>query len=283
MRIFSLIPALAALVTAVAGVSLPRADDCGAELPCNLVPSVSKRDFLTRPVARTVPGLTNAELLRRGLPLKNPIMRRGSPVRRTNPSATPPQPGNVIHRGTIRVKNRDDGTVLGYVSSSTLKTGQYRYEPDISQALIVRFETDGTGSGTQLCVVPENSDIPGFLGLVQGRDDDTSDLSSGSFQYVYLAGTSKTGPGSTPESVGNSYTSATGLSRTAESAVWTYDSGTGSISPHWVNTDKSTPEVQYFVQSTAVYIGGDQDAFFKKFPAPVVGVVFDFGPLGASG
>ena len=57
MRIFSLIPVLAALATTVAGVSLPRQDERAA---------------------RTVPGLTNAELARRGLPPKDPIMRRGA-------------------------------------------------------------------------------------------------------------------------------------------------------------------------------------------------------------
>ena len=78
MRTFALIPVLAALVTAVAGVALPRADDCGFEMGCDLGQSVSRRDFSGERVARTIPGLTNAELLRRGLPLKDPIMRRGA-------------------------------------------------------------------------------------------------------------------------------------------------------------------------------------------------------------
>ena len=79
MRIFSLLPALAALATAVAGVALPRQDgDCGFEVGCELAQSASKRDFSPAHAARTVPGVTNAELARRGLPFKNPIMRRGA-------------------------------------------------------------------------------------------------------------------------------------------------------------------------------------------------------------
>lgn len=78
MRIFALIPALAALATAVAGAALPRADDCGFEMGCDLGQSVTRRDFSGEHAARTVPGLTNAELLRRGLPLKGPVMRRGA-------------------------------------------------------------------------------------------------------------------------------------------------------------------------------------------------------------
>lgn len=79
MRIFALIPVLAAFATAVAGVALPRADDCGFEMGCDLGlgQSTTRRDLSGERAARAVSGLTNAELLRRGLPLKGPIMRRG--------------------------------------------------------------------------------------------------------------------------------------------------------------------------------------------------------------
>ena len=80
MRIFSLIPALAVLVAAVAGSPFPAdsADgNCGYEIGCEVAQSAAKRDFFEHPT-RTVHGLTNAALLRRGLPLKNPVMRRGA-------------------------------------------------------------------------------------------------------------------------------------------------------------------------------------------------------------
>ena len=70
MRIFSLVPVLAALATAVAGVPLPR--DVGN------IQMFAKRDFSDQRVSRNVGGLTNAELLRRGLPPKGPVMRRGA-------------------------------------------------------------------------------------------------------------------------------------------------------------------------------------------------------------
>ena len=59
MRIFALIPVLAVIATTVAGA----------------VPA--KRDFSGQRFSRTVHGVTNTELLRRGLPLKAPIIRRG--------------------------------------------------------------------------------------------------------------------------------------------------------------------------------------------------------------
>ena len=73
MRFFALIPALAALVTSVASVSIR--DGTGlSEIDAG---SSSKRNLIELPT-RATDGLTNAELLRRGLPLKNPIMRRGA-------------------------------------------------------------------------------------------------------------------------------------------------------------------------------------------------------------
>jgi hypothetical protein len=60
MRIFAFISVLAAIATTVAGA----------------VPA--KRDFSAQRFSRTDHGVTNAELLRRGLPLKDPIIRRGA-------------------------------------------------------------------------------------------------------------------------------------------------------------------------------------------------------------
>ena len=65
MRIFSLIPVLAVLVTVVAGVP-------------------TKRNLVEYPT-RDVHALTNAELLRRGLPLNGPVIRRGTFMRFSSP------------------------------------------------------------------------------------------------------------------------------------------------------------------------------------------------------
>jgi hypothetical protein len=76
MRIFSLIPVWAALATAVAGAALPRAGNCASEVGCNVIQALAKRDFSRQRFSRTVRGLTNAQLLHRGLPLKDPFIRR---------------------------------------------------------------------------------------------------------------------------------------------------------------------------------------------------------------
>ena len=76
MRFFSFIPVLAALVTAVAGVAVP--DDCAdTEMGCN--PHLSaKREFVPHPARDNNRAMTNAELLRRGLPMNYPVLRRGT-------------------------------------------------------------------------------------------------------------------------------------------------------------------------------------------------------------
>jgi len=192
MRIFSLIPALAVLVAAVAGTPIPAdpaGDNCGYEVGCETAQQLSgKRSFFEHPT-RTIRGLTNAALLRRGLPLKYPIMRRGAwmlwilalsdvpsdgfsmvlgtPVRRTDPSAVPepepqpePQPDpepsseKIKHRGIIRIK-QSDGSVAGYVSFSPTPETLYHNDGNIANALIVNFETDSTKSGTNINISPE--------------------------------------------------------------------------------------------------------------------------------
>jgi len=268
MRFFSLLPVLAALVTVVAGAALPRADgDCGSsEMGCKVAQSATKRDFSGR-------GPSNADLLRRGFAIKNPIMRRGPPPNNKPSSAPPkpspgPSPDNIRHRGIIAVKKQSDKSILGYVSSTSLTTGQYRYK-DISSALVVDFDLPKNGPNDKLNLFAENagSGFP-LVGLVQGRDDGAdTNLAAGSFKYTYLAGTVSTPPGSPALVIPNSYIDTPG--RAAESAIWSFDPVTKILLPLWVNTDKQCPAVQVFVQSTGVYVGGDANAFFKKYPAPV--------------
>jgi hypothetical protein len=78
MRVFSLIPVLAAIATAVAGGPLPRVDNCASNMGCAVVQSAVKRYVSDQRFSRTVYEVTNAELLRRELLPKNPIVQRGA-------------------------------------------------------------------------------------------------------------------------------------------------------------------------------------------------------------
>jgi len=103
-----------------------------------------------------------------------------------------------VHTGYIQLKRGDD--VIGYVATTNrVSSGQFTTTTDPANA--VRFEIgldQGETSGSKLDVkmlvsslarhlatkladtLLEN--IAGFFGLVQGRDDTTSTMATGSFQ-----------------------------------------------------------------------------------------------------
>lgn len=160
MRISSVVAALAVLVTAVAGCQ-------NSEIGCPAnPPATDKRDLS----ARNADAFTNAELLRRGLPLNNPVLRRGTfvslfhtaahsnpflgvagtPARRTVPSSVPP-PVTITHTGIIEVHDASNGNLLGYISKNLVNGGaQLGYDPSIANALLTSFQTDSSGSGNDI-------------------------------------------------------------------------------------------------------------------------------------
>ena len=107
-------------------------------------------------------------------PSKATFIFTGTPVRRTNPSSVsddpvqvdpvqvdpvqvdpvqvdPVQVDKVTYTGVIEILNANNGHVIGYISKNLGNGGtQFVYDPSISNALIVSFQTDGTGDGTQL-------------------------------------------------------------------------------------------------------------------------------------
>lgn len=89
MQIFCLLPLLAALASSVVGAAVRRddANNCGSEIGCNL--GLAKRGDSVQLPTRTVRELTNAERMRRGLPLK-------PPVRRGELSEFPPGPRDAV-------------------------------------------------------------------------------------------------------------------------------------------------------------------------------------------
>ncbi|KAJ6606475.1 hypothetical protein DFH09DRAFT_1120331 [Mycena vulgaris] len=213
--------------------------------------------------------VSNAERLARRLPLKAPSRR--SSAHRARYSSTPPSPQIT---GYIQVLSLgDSSSVLGYVSKNSLSgSGHYAYTASLDNALLVGVSGDGTTSGN---IVTLNSDYPSpsFLGLVQGRDSTSSDLATGSFNYLYLASTAPTDPGASPQDVGSK--SGT-IPRTSESSVWTIDPVTSALTAQWINTDDTPAPTISFTQSTGIYFGGDPDAFHAKYPSPIQTIALTF-------
>jgi len=277
MRSFIAVLALAAsllvqAVPALADTSAECLQNPGEELCLydTSSPTVTKRDFSSH-------HLTNAERFARGLPLPAPY-RRGSPTRRSTPS----QGVTTSYRGYIEVYQTSDNSLLGYVSNNAFSGAQVRYQPSQSDALIVDFSLPvGATSGSNLQLTVESWNVPNFniLGFIQGRDDTSSDLAVGSYNYLYFGGTNPTNPNSTPQDVGNSYTAATGLQRTSESDVWSVDLVTGALSGVWTNTDGSEPTLACFTQSSSLYCSGDATQFNAQYTAPITPFTLKFVPI----
>lgn len=172
------------------------------------------------------------------------------------------------------------GTSLGYVANSS----SYLTPPLTNtgaNALIVTFTLDGP-SGTQMNLTAQNP-ATGFalFGLVQGRDNTSTDIGPGSFNYLYLTGVGETDPGATPQTPGNYASLVSGQPMASESAVWTIDVAAGLLRPVWVNADGSTPDTVLFVQAGYLYGGGDAAAFHNRFPAAVTPVTLGLDILSA--
>ena len=177
--------------------------------------------------------------------------------------------------GSLKVTNAGNGALLGYVSANLINNNAQRRFEGFENRLIVSYNTCNTSA---FSFNNGQTNFP-FLGAVQGRDDVDSTLAPGSYQYLYIADTLFTPPGSTPvgPNADNSYSQAFGNPRTSESSVWSIDAN-DRVTAQWINPDGSQPPTVRFTQSTALYMGGDQAAFFNRFPAPVTAYDLTFIP-----
>ncbi|KAJ7461024.1 hypothetical protein B0H11DRAFT_2057849 [Mycena galericulata] len=238
--------------------------EMGKHRPLRSLPEAPSRD-------RVPSGLTNAQRLARHLPLKPPTRRSSARRALASPAATP------ANRGYIQVlsvdANGNPSSVLGYVSRTTYVHTQYVVGSSLDDALLV-------GPSGARDLVTLNSDTPSFsfLGLVEGREDPSSGLAQGSFNYLYLASTQQTSANSTPQNVANSFSAANGGAEQAESAVWTIDPATHVLTAQWINPDGSHAPTISFVQGSAIYFSGDLQAFNQMHPAQVQRIAFLYIP-----
>ncbi|KAJ7085625.1 hypothetical protein C8R43DRAFT_1142509 [Mycena crocata] len=268
---------------------LARDDGCLTELCGSDFSSTPVTRDASSPVLNSRINLSNAERLRRGMAPAPPTRRSKFPLyifalfseqftgtaKRTDTSPIP----TTCRRGRIIVTNTNTNGVIGYISKNSLSGAQLRYQPNQEDALIVKFDFPvGALSSGDLDFAQENSDITGFplVGAIQGRDDTSSDISAGSFHYLYLGGTNASPARSTPQSGPNSYSTVTNRDREFESAIWAYNSVSKAISVQWTNSDGSLPTTQIWTQGTAIYLGGDKDAFLTRYPSPVTPLAFSF-------
>ncbi|KAH8818626.1 hypothetical protein DL96DRAFT_1749644 [Flagelloscypha sp. PMI_526] len=254
------------LVQVASAVPLLGVDELGSTV------AVSPRD--SHLPTRTVnPAMSNAERLRRGLPLKKPMLRslryrQGGPV--------PSNPVTIYRRGYIQILSAADHSVIGYVSSTPHVFGPAVVTPSTDSALIVRYDvglaltppynlelTNGQGS---LASFPD-------MGLTVGPSALGPDFGPGSFNYGFLSATNPTPKGSTPTVVGSS----TAPTLPGESAIFTVDIG-DNIQVQWINPDGSSPATYTMYAPSAGYLTatGDVTAYKNAFGNDRIQVLYKF-------
>ncbi|KAF7333011.1 hypothetical protein MVEN_02407400 [Mycena venus] len=236
MRAFAILSALAALSSAVA------------------VPPVPSK-------ASAYGDLTNGERLARGLPLKAPARR----TKAARDGAASPVPSYTA-KGHLLVRDAGDNSVIGYASQSGSTANLIN--PDLDDALTVSVTLPvGATGGSQLNLAQVDSSEPfTSFGLVQAKASTTTDIFTGSFNYLYFSFTNDTPAGSTPQQPGNGASDLFETTLSSESAVWTIDIVSGTAFPIWINSDGVAATTQLFAQSNRMLAGGDVDAYRAKFP-----------------
>ncbi|TFK64452.1 hypothetical protein BDN72DRAFT_901558 [Pluteus cervinus] len=224
--------------------------------------NVSGSPTLEGDVARRSPAfnpLTNAQRLARGLP-PNPPVRRTGAVLKPSPS---PVPGSKYY-ATIEARTDDGKTVakLGQVDK-----GIYRFLAKGQSPAKVSFSLPTSNSGSNLRLTDVNTNVPEFpiIGLVVGDGNTDQNIRHGSSNYLQFVGI-KTGtsPNSTPQFIPNSYSDFTKKPQVAESDVWSIDLKTLTLTPQWINTDGSKPDVHILIANGNFFVTGDVQEWTKK-------------------
>ncbi|EIN04217.1 hypothetical protein PUNSTDRAFT_116663 [Punctularia strigosozonata HHB-11173 SS5] len=214
--------------------------------------------------------MTNAKRMARGLNPKAPVNLRDLPtstVSATLPKrSTAPNLNSRSYTGTVSVVSNDNSSVIGYVSASPNKYGQYGLCTDVDAALKVSFTVSDDSSPFDITASNGISDFP-FFGAIVGHASKAVDLVSGALNYVALGGVEQCGLGAIPSIISNAFSFITGISVAVESAIWSISDDL-ELSLGWVNSDGSKPEstdLVYVSTEDALVLTGDLPVFRNSF------------------
>ncbi|KIM42170.1 hypothetical protein M413DRAFT_128584 [Hebeloma cylindrosporum] len=219
-------------------------------------PQVATTHAAKREAMATYPELTNAQRLRRGLPLSKP-RQLFSPTRVRARDASPSYIPTA-QTGYIKVVRTSDNAVLGYMSSSYLNASPSPYTwYGLSQSrLLVTFTPPGSGV-FDISISTPGYDYP-FLGLTGSSMPSPTNPDPYQQNVGRITQTNQTPPGAPPSDVLNGRWP---YSLTSESAVWNYDSGTKEITAVWVTEGASATYPVHFFSWTGVAAHVDGFAF----------------------
>ncbi|KAF8753664.1 hypothetical protein RHS01_06828 [Rhizoctonia solani] len=168
---------------------------------------------------------------------------------------------------TCKLQVLQSSTPRGYISSKRNESGEYGILTNSStEAIEVTFTPKNTSTQMDLSVTGANVSTPA-LGAIVGFFNEGDDLKAGSYHYAYIGLTSRTPSGAVPQTGVNSFDQVQNYNRKIESAIWSFNSSTKSVTPQWVNTDRSTPQniLLYVDKQNVLIITGDKGKFGETF------------------
>ncbi|KAF5339332.1 hypothetical protein D9611_009875 [Ephemerocybe angulata] len=234
------------------------------------------------PTPTRVERITNAERLRRRLPLLPPAAKRSNalaprasadrallprasfarraPLPRASCTALP----NSI--GRLRIHRSDDDSFLGYVGGIWDEQNSYTYST-IADALRVQL-SPSSGDGPLEIIAIDGGPDPAYpyLGAVGGSAG--YNFNAKQMGYAYLAGTGHTPANSPPSFNAGHSIQALGYQGPAESTVWSLDCLSLQVTPQWTNADGSQPPTSVFFDAEGGWLAlvGDFGEFTTTFP-----------------
>ncbi|KAJ7178846.1 hypothetical protein C8R43DRAFT_472035 [Mycena crocata] len=241
-----------------------------------VVPSPVERSLKAR--SGLIKKETNAERLRRGLPLLPPSRRSPGYKPRPRPSQRPCVPLSSTW-GYVEV-TKADGTAAGYIRKTFDDQNSYTLTPSKSSALQVKLPSSSpfTGPFNILGINGPDKKHP-YLGAVGGSSG--YHFAHGQLGSAYLAGTGASPANSPPSSRAGTSLQALGYNGPAESQIWSMDCKTRGLSAQWTNTDLSQPATTIFYDPVVDYLGitSDLEVFNGHFGSEgAYAVTFTFIP-----
>ncbi|OCF59021.1 hypothetical protein L486_03519 [Kwoniella mangroviensis CBS 10435] len=211
-----------------------------------------------------MPCKTNAECLKKGLPLRkpSPVVKRGA--------LHPRQSNTVSSISVIRGQG-----VVGFLDRTPNANGQYTMTQDASQRIIVGEPSLSPGELKISNYVSNNGLSYVYLAAQIGPNSGGSILSASSYNYAVITAStssfdSTSGPATPPNPSYTLYGVATGSTSPLETNTW-YQTAAGSqnLFTNWVNSDGTTlsrPQIMYDTVNANFVITGCATCYQAQFP-----------------
>ncbi|WRT69520.1 uncharacterized protein IL334_006506 [Kwoniella shivajii] len=226
-------------------------------------PVPRRNDLLTSRTLRRSLCRTNAECLRKGLPLLRPAKRSSTTTHALKPRQSA---DSTTQTGTIQAFNTD-GNSIGYVSRNLNPGGGYDLTTSSDDAISLSFSSDGTSTDPFDIVISSDDRQGNFPYLGFAFNGSPANMGTDSSKFALLVGVSASNAGPPLESDDGSTNTET-LYGGVETTVFLYNSATQTLTSRWSNTDGNKVDTIFFYASESDYgfgiVAPDNYAAFKQ-------------------